>query len=203
KAYAPIMVARTQRAVARAPFVAYVTREFLQRRYPNRHGQQIACSNVRIDTPSEDVLKQRLARVARQDRPVRLGLIGTLKTRYKGIQTVFAALARTRDELPPVIFHILGAGDSIPWRKEAESCGVADLVQFDGLRNPGREVMEWLDDIDVYLQPSFQEGLPRATVEAMSRGCPVIGSTCAGIPELLSSDCCIKPGDDNHLAQLL
>lgn len=203
KAYAPIMAARTRRAVARAPFVTYVTREFLQRRYPNRVGRQIACSDVQIDTPDEAVLEKRMTRIAQKNQPVRLGLIGTLKTRYKGIQTVFAALARLRDELPQVEFHVLGAGDSEPWVEEARSCGVADLVYFDALCSPGAEVMAWLDDIDVYLQPSFKEGLPRATIEAMSRGCPVIGSTCAGIPELLADECCIKPGDDAHLARLL
>ena len=203
KAYAPVMAIRTRWTVARAPFVTYVTSEFLQRRYPNRGGRQIACSDVQIDTPSRDVLEQRLARINRQDRSVRLGLIGTLKTRYKGIQTVFAALARLRHKLPPLEFHVLGAGDPQPWLDEARSCGVGDLVHFDGSRNPGDEVMAWLDEIDVYLQPSFKEGLPRATIEAMSRGCPVIGSTCAGIPELLSAGCCIEPGDDKELARLL
>lgn len=36
------------------------------------------------------------------------------------------------------------------------------------------EVFQWLDNIDIYVQPSYQEGLCRAIVEAMSRGCPVI-----------------------------
>lgn len=203
RAYAPIMMMRTRRAVARAPFVSYVTGYFLQRRYPNRIGQQINCSNVEIDTPSEAVLRGRLTRIESVRQPIKLGLIGTLKTRYKGIQTIFAALARVQHELPAVEFHVLGTGDATPWKEEAAAWGVADLVYFDDLRSPGAEVMAWLDDVDIYLQPSFQEGLPRATIEAMSRGCPALGSTCAGIPELLSSECLIKPGDGAHLARLL
>lgn len=203
KLYAPIMAARTRRAVARAPFVTYVTNEFLQQRYPNRVGTQIACSDVEIDTPSEAVIRQRLERVEQRRNPVKLGLIGTLKTRFKGIQTVFAALARLWEQVPPIEFHVLGVGDPAPWIAEAESYGVGDVVYFNALRKPGAEVMEWLDDVDLYLQPSFQEGLPRATVEAMSRGCPALGSTCAGIPELLNNECLIKPGDDSHLACLI
>ena len=42
-----------------------------------------------------------------------------------------------------------------------------------------------MDNIDIYLQPSYTEGLPRALVEAMSRALPCIGSNVGGIPELL------------------
>src|SRR5699024_6121027 len=47
------------------------------------------------------------------------------------------------------------------------------------------QVFNWLDTIDIYVQPSRQEGLPRAVIEAMSRGLPAIGAKTAGIPELL------------------
>ena len=201
--YAPVMVWRVRRAVARANYVSYVTRHFLQRRYTNTHAHQIACSNVAIDAPDEAVLEARLRKIERQEAPIVLGLIGTLKTRQKGIQTVMAALARVRDRLPPVQFRVLGVGDPSPWQAEAETRGVADLVYFDEPRTPGPDVMAWLDEIDVYLQPSFHEGLPRATIEAMSRGCPALGSRCAGIPELLKAECLIHPGDDARLAELL
>lgn len=135
--------------------------------------------------------------------PIRLGLIGTLKTRYKGIQTVFQALAKIQDSLSFIEFHVLGPGDTSPWVREAEAYGIDSVVRFDGTLPPGEKVMRWLDSIDIYLQPSFKEGLPRALIEAMSRGCPAIASNCAGIPELLSADCLIDPGDSNRLAQLV
>ena len=55
-----------------------------------------------------------------------------------------------------------------------------------------------LDEIDIYIQPSLQEGLPRSVIEAMSRGCPAIGAKTAGIPELVSAECVVRrksPGD--------
>ena len=61
----------------------------------------------------------------------------------------------------------------------------------------------WLDDIDIYLQPSFQEGLPRATIEAMSRGAACVGSTCGGIPELLPPERLHHPGDAARLAEIV
>jgi len=203
KLYAPVMAARMRGTVGNAPFALYVTKEFLQRRYPNVTGNTVACSNVEIPVPSSVVLDQRLSRIAREPRPLVLGLIGTLRTRFKGIQTVLAALARIRHVLPPTEFRVLGSGDSSKWKDEAAAFGVADIVRFDGTLPSGDAVLNWLDNIDVYLQPSFQEGLPRALIEAMSRGCPAIASTCAGIPELLERDNLIRPGDVKHLAELL
>ena len=46
----------------------------------------------------------------------------------------------------------------------------------------------WLDEMDLYIQPSLQEGLPRAVMEAMSRGLPALGARTGGIPELLGEE---------------
>lgn len=203
KVYAPVMAWRMQQAVSRAPFTLYVTERFLQGRYPCRAGETVACSNVEIPTPFEVVLKQRLARIEAGSEPLVFGLIGTLKTRFKGIQTVLAALKKIREYLPRVEFHVLGGGDSDPWQVEAARYGVTDITFFDGTLPAGDPVLKWLDEVDIYLQPSFKEGLPRALIEAMSRGCPAIGSTCAGIPEILDTDCLIRPGNVDELAQQL
>lgn len=47
---------------------------------------------------------------------------------------------------------------------------------------------QWLDQLDLYIQPSFTEGLPRALIEAMSRGLPALASDVGGIPELLDAE---------------
>ena len=65
----------------------------------------------------------------------------------------------------------------------------------------GERVMDWLDGMDLYLQPSLTEGMPRALIEAMSRGLPALGSSCGGIPELLPPECLHRPGDDRALAE--
>ena len=54
--------------------------------------------------------------------------------------------------------------------------------------------------MDVYLQPSLTEGLPRSLIEAMSRGCPALASLVGGIPELLSPGQMVKPGDYRELS---
>lgn len=202
--YAPSAQSRMARATRRATHAIYVTDRFLQSRYPAPDAKCAVASNVELPLADEAVLDRRLASIsAINGRPIRLGLIGSLRLRTKGIQTVFAALRATRDQIGPIEFHLLGGGDQAPWKAEAESFGIAHMVHFDGTRPTGQSVLDWLDTIDLYLQPSLQEGLPRALIEAMSRGCPALASSVAGIPELLDSEDLVSPGDESALAKLL
>ena len=61
------------------------------------------------------------------------------------------------------------------------------------------EIYIWLKGLDVYVQPSKQEGLPRSVIEAMSVGCPAIGSNLAGIPELLDKQCLFNPNKKDEI----
>ena len=202
--YAPITRWRMRRAIQNAPYVLYVTDQFLQGRYPpHENATTVGCSNVMIPTPDPAVLAARLEKLAQPVETVKLGLVGSLNTRSKGIHTVFEALALQPADAPKMSFHVLGSGDPAPWIAEAQAKGVADRVHFDGTLPAGPQVLAWLQDIDLYLQPSLKEGLPRATIEAMSQACPALGTTCAGIPELLDADDLVTPGDAKALAKLL
>ena len=202
RAYASVAYWRQRRALRLAPIATYVTREFLQGRYPCP-GFTTYVSDVEIEPMDDTGHRARLERLNEltNGRPPRFGTVGSLRVRYKGYHVAILALAKLRAEGLDVRYSILGAGDPAPYRAMAEKHGVADLVDFAGVRPAGRGVAEWLDGIDVHMQPSFQEGLPRATVEAMSRGVACIGSTAGGLPELLSPDRMHQPGDVNTLAK--
>lgn len=200
--YAPLFFERTRRALRRAPSTLYVTTRWLQQRYPT-DGKAYAASDVEIaplSGPEAEARRVRLERIAGGE-PPELGTVASLRIRSKGIQTALAALELLRDQGLELRYRVLGGGDPAPWIALAERHGVADLVAFDGVRPAGEGVARWLDTIDVHLQPSFQEGLPRATVEAMSRGAACIGSTCGGIPELLPPERLHRPGDVAVLAR--
>jgi glycosyltransferase involved in cell wall biosynthesis len=202
--YAPVAYRRMRRVVGRAGWVAYVTQHFLQGRYPaGGAAQTVACPNVDLPAPDPGVLAARLARPAADPAVLTFGTIGSLYGAFKGIQHALAALAEAAPRLPPFRYRVLGGGDPEPWRRLAARHGLADRVSFDGVLPAGPAVHAWLDGIDVYLQPSLREGLPRALIEAMSRGCPVIASDLAGIPELLPPDRLHPPGDVRALARLL
>jgi glycosyltransferase involved in cell wall biosynthesis len=187
--------------VGRAPFATYVTRHALQRRYP-AGGEAAAVSDVIIESPRDDVLARRLAAIARRDprSPAVLGLVGSYDVGYKGHETALRALARLRREGRDVRLRCIGVGDASRWRARAAALGVEEAVELGGPLPAGEAVLRWMDALDLYCIPSLQEGLPRALVEAMSRGLPAVGSRRGGIPELLGPEALHRPGDDRGLA---
>lgn len=200
--YAPFSYLMQKRMVDRAPFAIYVTQQFLQKRYPCR-GITAGVSDVAIPRLDVTILEQRLKQIKQSSRPFVFGLIGSLQSMYKGIQTALSAMKVVHTHLPESELRILGDGDPTYWIQLAASHGLQQAVRFMGTLPAGDAVLRWLDDVDIYLQPSFQEGLPRALVEAMSRGCPAIGSTAGGIPELLDPAALHRPGDVTRLGELL
>ncbi|RAL20485.1 hypothetical protein DL240_16910 [Lujinxingia litoralis] len=200
KIYAPIAALQTRALAARAPFVHYVTREYLQRRYPSS-GVTLAMSDARIEMPEPGVLERRRERITLLDRrtgPWRVGMIGAYDLHYKGLDVLLEAAARLRDTLPMTL-HITGAGDPAPWLARAAEAGLAGRLHFEGVLPPER-VLDWFDTLDLYVQPSREEALPRSVVEALSRGLPVLASSVGGLPELLSPAALHPPGDAAMLA---
>lgn len=188
-----------KKAIMNADYVHYVTNIELQKRYPTR-GKYIGASYVNINTNISEIQKmQRIRRYDNKLEKISLGLIGYLNE-VKGIDTAITALSKLDDRF---ILKILGGGDASDYRKLAERLGVEKRVLFEGTLPPGEPILKWLDDIDIYLQPSRTEGLPRATIEAMSRGCPTISSNAMGLKELIEEKWTHKPGDSNKMAKLI
>lgn len=201
--YAPYAAYRVRRAVKNAKYVTYVTNSFLQSRYPCSNGVVGAFSDVSIDALDNQTIEARLEKIGNSSGKLVFGLIGNYSARYKGIDVAIKALAMARDSLPPFEFHVLGSGDSTYLHAVAKNCGLEESVFFDPSRSSGSAVNDWLDGVDLYLQPSLTEGLPRALVEAKSRACPAIGTSAGGISELLPADHLAKPGNVNELADLI
>ena len=206
KLYAPIAWWDSRYWISRADFAIYVTREYLQKRYPCK-GLSYGVSNVEIHPVSVSVLERRIAqqRTKQLSPPkiLKIGMIGSLFNRYKGLHVALRALRRLMDQGALLQLHVLGDGKLDIWRQEATQLGVMNLLHLDGSLPSGEPVMQWLDNMDFYIQPSLTEGLPRALIEAMSRGLPALGSMRGGIPELLPAECLHRPGDDKMLSRQL
>lgn len=187
KMLAPYLFMRTKKEVKRAPFVVYVTSEFLQNRYPTR-GVNTNISNVKLNKQNPEDLDRRLEKIANSKEKIVLGTAANVDIRYKGQQFVLEALGILKKKgLTNFEYQILGAGDQTFLLNMAKKYNVQDQVKMLGSFSH-EKVFEWLKkDLDVYIQPSLQEGLPRSVIEAMSVGLPCIGSDVAGIPELLDS----------------
>ncbi|MGE4312987.1 MAG: glycosyltransferase [Pseudobdellovibrionaceae bacterium] len=209
KFYAPIRWRRARKVARKADAVLYVTKEFLPRRYPaGRFALKAIASNVRIDPPEDAILKKRVSRIKAvfgdKETPITFGLIGHLDHKLKGIDVALKALAVYNQKTKkPFTFKILGPGNAARYAKAVKQYKLEDKVKFEGTLPSGEPVLKWLDEVDVYMQPSFHEGLPRALIEALSRGALCFGSTAGGIPELLPKERLHKPGDHVRLATQL
>jgi glycosyltransferase involved in cell wall biosynthesis len=190
KFYAPLKFLRARQMVKSADHVIYVTEKFLQRRYPAT-GTVANASNVEIEAPSSSVIEKRLYRIENQ-KSIVFGMIGSIGNRLKGIDVAISALSRIHYKLPPFELRVLGHGNPLRSRHSF-------VRYYDPISNKD-SVLEWLDDVDIYLQPSLHEGLPRAVIEAMSRACPVLASDAGGIPELLERECIHRRGDSKGLS---
>lgn len=186
KILAPFSFLQLKKTVRNAPYVVYVTNEFLQKRYPT-DGKSTNCSDVSLTDFDNKVLDRRLhkIKVRQESFKIVIGTTAAVNVRYKGQQYVIQALGELkRQGLTNFEYHLVGGGDQTFLKSIAEKHGVSDQVKFLGAM-PHSKVFEWLETIDLYVQPSRQEGLPRALIEAMSRAVPAFGARTAGIPELL------------------
>ncbi|MEM2294039.1 MAG: glycosyltransferase family 4 protein [Nitrososphaerota archaeon] len=133
------------------------------------------------------------------DSPV-VGYVGRLR-KEKGLTTLIDAAAIVHIHRPEVKFLIVGDGemrDSLSER--VRNLGLSDVVIFIG----ARQDVEYLYQLmDLFVLPSFWEGLPIAILESMASGVPVIATDLPGVRELILHEhtgWLVRPGDPRSLA---
>lgn len=198
---APIMYFTTKRQCQKAEYVLYVTRDFLQKRYPT-NGKTTNASNVLINSPSKNVLQKRLDKISTmRNSSIKIGVVGKLDLKSKGQAIAIRAIKQLVSKYPNIKLELLGVGNGKKLEQLARQLNLENNVIFKGSLPGGKPVLEWMDSLDVIVLPSYQEGLPRVLIEAMSRACPAVGSTAGGISELIRKDLLHKPGDSKKLAK--
>lgn len=184
KIIAPIAFFKVRRAIRQAKNVIYVTDEFLQKRYPTC-GYSISCSDVDIEEANNKILENRIKKIKRNKDKIIIGTCAALNIRYKGQVYVIKALKKLKKLGYNNIEYQLVGGGKVEWLlKKSKRYKVDDCINVIGSL-PHEKIFEWLDNIDIYVQPSNQEGLCRALIEAMSRAVPCIASSTGGNPELI------------------
>ncbi len=155
---------------------------------------EIAPSARPVVVPNYVRVPERPARGAGQ--PVTLLFLGLLGRR-KGIFDLLEAFARARALHPDMRLVIGGNGEVEAATRRARELGLDDAVRFEGWVGPARKA-ELLDAADIYVLPSYNEGLPMSVLEAMAYGLPVITTDVGGLPELVTDGVhgrMIRPGD--------
>ena len=124
-----------------------------------------------------------------------VGEVNKNKNHKVGIE----ALAKLRDK--NTYYVICGRGPLMEAHKElAQSLGVGDRVVLTGYRT---DVADFYKMADVFLFPSFREGLPVAVMEAMASGLPVVATRIRGSSDLVQQGDLFEPTDVDGIAKAI
>ncbi len=154
---------------------------------PDRYGKK--------DTPQDGTA----------ERPAQLIFVGRLAA-VKGVPVLLDALHRLKQKGSNISLVLVGDGAE---RKVLEAriqeLGIGDIVEITGYQSQGA-VADYLSKSDIFVLPSFAEGVPVVLMEAMATGLPVVTTRIAGIPELVEDGVngfITPPGDAESLAERL
>lgn len=174
-----------------------INQEDYQRAKKKFHAKHVSyIPGVGLDTnkikPSIDINSKKLELGLPADRLILLST-GELIQR-KNHETVIRAIGKLKAECSELMksedmkFHyvICGHGKLEEYLKKlAEELQLNDCISFLGYRE---DMMEIYQIADLFLFPSFQEGLPMALLEAMAYGLPVICSDIRGSRDLMGAN---------------
>ena len=120
----------------------------------------------------------------------------------KGIETLLAAAKILKDRLPPFKILIVGEGrERSEFEARAKELGVAEEVSFLGFRT---DVPDLLHRSDLFVLPSYLEGVPNALLEAMAAGKPIVATTVGDVPRMIQHNkegVLVPPRNETELAK--
>ncbi len=120
----------------------------------------------------------------------------------KGLTFLFRALKDLTDSGYDLTLTLAGNGPSFEQLKKlAADLGIANRVVFLGFLNEA-EIIGALAASDLFVLPSYVEGVPVSAMEAMAIGVPVIATNIAGTSELVESGVTgilVRPSDAQAL----
>lgn len=155
---------------------------------------KICILNNIVCSPQKEVIK-------RTDKKMHLLFLGEISFR-KGIYDLLDMLKENKDFFEERIFLRVG-GNLVDGNIDlyiAEN-GLSSFVQYEGWIS-GSKKIECLNWADLYILPSYNEGLPIAILEAMSYSHPIISTNVGGIPEVLhthENGILIEPGNAEQI----
>ena len=123
----------------------------------------------------------------------------------KGTFDLLQAWVRFSQEVKGWRLVIGGNGEVDRFLAEAEKLGVRGDIDYLGWV-AGPDKLRELSTADIFVLPSYKEGMPVSILEAMAYGATVIATPVGGVPDMLEADVhglVVQPGDVAGLARAL
>jgi glycosyltransferase involved in cell wall biosynthesis len=120
----------------------------------------------------------------------------------KGVADLIDAAAILLREHPNLELYLLGRGDGREaLEQRARRRGIEDHVHVPGWVN---DPIQYIMSFDLYVLPSYHEGLGNSLLEALACETPIAGSDVGGIPEVVyDRKYVFEPGDPIGLASVV
>lgn len=151
----------------------------------------------KIENIKVDIKKKKAELGIQENTPVLLS-VGELIKR-KNHETVLKALRQIKDK--NFVYLICGRGVLMEHLQNlTKQLGLESKVKFLGFR---KDIAEICKAADLFIFPSYQEGLPVAQMEAMATGLPVIASNVRGNRDLIAKENLFEPDDVAALTNLI
>jgi glycosyltransferase involved in cell wall biosynthesis len=154
----------------------------LQKVWSSKLGRDV--NLVHTSSLSEnDILKEVKLPVKLSD-PIRLLFVGRISFE-KGIRELFSALSILDNQREGCYtLDIVGAESDmggLTLHQLAAQYGVSTQINYRGVIPFGEKLFEAYKNADVFILPSYHEGMPHAIWESMSQGTPVIATPVGGV----------------------
>lgn len=135
--------------------------------------------------------------LTRSDEMITIGTAKGLQEVY-GISQLIKGFAKIEKEYPQARLLIVGDG---PKRTEYENMvhqlGIAHKTTFTGYVS-NKEVPYYINQMDIFVLPSYRESFGVAAVEAQACGVPVVVTNVGGLPEVVEHEGTGLIIPDNH-----
>lgn len=123
---------------------------------------------------------------------------------WKGVNFLLEAMQQLRRQRNVHLRLVYHNADLEPeLRQQAQDLGIAEHVEFVGVRSPS-ELAEDYHRADLLVLPSFADCLPSVVTEALLCGTPVVAGAVCGVPEQIARyGLTVPPGDSVALADAM
>ena len=163
------------------------------------HKSKVFCLNNFAVIPDMNVDEMLAGYHAREKNILFLGEVG----KRKGAYDLPDIVKHVSESIPDTHFVVAGNGNIEAVRQQLHSRACDQYVTFTGWIGPEQK-KEWLTKSQIFLLPSYNEGLPMSVLEAMSYGLPVVSTLVGGIPGLVETGkngYLYPPGDTKGIAE--
>jgi glycosyltransferase involved in cell wall biosynthesis len=120
----------------------------------------------------------------------------------KGVKDLMLSIPRVISACKDVKFYLIGGGD-VRAAFENFMDNSKNHVKYFGLVDEDTK-LQLFSEANIFVLPSYSEGLPYGIIEAMAAGLPIVATNIGGIPEVVThgeNGFLFKPGDIDALVK--